>query len=377
MTTPNAQKPYNRAVLFSGGGLRFGYYLGIYQALCDHDAMPDIVIASCGGSFVAGLLEISGSTAEAYAHLLSCDCYEMLCRITPKPPKRTGSQLYHASQRLLINQVLKNTAYLTPSFLKSSLQKHVPKEMLHQLHKYSIAYIADEGADMPFWSFANTNAKASDRKNPINSIILASRLIATQHSVRTAQQWQLVLRCSSDALANKLNEISLTNPMHHYHPKKIHAEHWIDTDMPLGVAVRASISDMYYLPPLKYADFSLLGGVLNLTPIELACQMANTVYAEAKTDYDTLLAEPAIHQVFGFSANQRLQAVRDYQHPDTDIHWMDTTDNSQQLRPAIGKKFRWTRGYIDAIYPTFTEFQDIMRAQYDYGYQRAAQQFRL
>ncbi|MGO2448408.1 patatin-like phospholipase family protein [Psychrobacter sp.] len=76
-------KPFNTAVLFSGGGLRFGYYLGMYQALYEQAKTPDIILASCGGALVAGLLEVTGGDSEqAFERLQSRECYDMLCRIT-------------------------------------------------------------------------------------------------------------------------------------------------------------------------------------------------------------------------------------------------------------------------------------------------------
>ena len=48
-----------------------------------------------------------------------------------------------------------------------------------------------------------------------------------------------------------------------------------------------------------------LGEVINLTPIELAAQLADTIFAETKVGYDSLLAAPAIQRVFDFDSNQR------------------------------------------------------------------------
>ena len=52
-------KPYERVQLFSGGGSRFGYYLGSYAALVAHDLTPDIIIGTCGGSLSAYLVQLA------------------------------------------------------------------------------------------------------------------------------------------------------------------------------------------------------------------------------------------------------------------------------------------------------------------------------
>ena len=63
---------------------------------------------------------------------------------------------------------------------------------------------------------------------------------------------------------------------------------------------------MYYLPPTYIRMLGwCLGEVINLTPIELAAQLADTIFAETKVGYDSLLAAPAIQRVFDFDSNQR------------------------------------------------------------------------
>lgn len=351
MTTP---KPFHRAILFSGGGLRFGYYLGMYQALCDNDKQPDVVIASCGGAFVAGLLEVA-TAKDALNLLTSRDCHQMLCRITPKRPPLPTTYALPAITRFISHQCvqrLKNTPIPTTIF-----QPKPTHQRLHALNRQSIAYIEQESETQPLWQFGDTQTN-------ISSIILASRLEPTTH------QWQVLLRCSHPQLANQLSSLNLVNVMSHYSPQHISPQHWITAAMPLAVAVRASISDMYYLPPLHWQQHTLMGGVINLTPIELACQLACEVFAETKAGYDKYLAEPAISRVFGFSANGRLQDVQRYTHPQGQIHWIDTADNAKHLCPAITKKLRPLHGYLDAKRPDFARFQEIMQAQYQFGYQR-------
>lgn len=54
-----SNKLYERLQLFSGGGSRFGYYLGSYAALVDNDLTPDIIIGTCGGSLSALLVHLA------------------------------------------------------------------------------------------------------------------------------------------------------------------------------------------------------------------------------------------------------------------------------------------------------------------------------
>lgn len=355
--------PFNSAILFSGGGLRFGYYLGMYQALCDDGKKPDIVLASCGGAFVAGLLEVAPDPKQAFELMLSHDFYSMLQRITPNPPRHRTDYVLPAVARLLTSQLLDKMPPFWHTF--ASLNQPISPKILETLTRQSLAIIDNESDSNPFWQF-NPNHKIP---SAINAIILASQLLETNHQL----QWQPLLRCTTPALAEQLRALDLPNVMATYNSTKIHANHALIDDMPLSIAVRASISDMFYLPPLQWQNKTLMGGVLNLTPIELACGLANTVYAETKAGYDKLLAEPAIRSVFGFSPNERLGHVHNFSPTTGQIHWINTADNAQHLRPALAKKLNLRQGYMDVVRPNFATYQAIMTEQFKFGYQRTVQ----
>ncbi len=106
---------------------------------------------------------------------------------------------------------------------------------------------------------------------------------------------------------------------------------------------------------------------MDLTPIELAQALATTIYAETKADYDTRLAEPAIYQVFGFLANERLNDVRHIMQNSPNIHTVHTANYRQHIAPFIGKRFHW-HGGLFASYPNFNDYQRIAKAQIEYGY---------
>lgn len=369
----SGQKLFNKAVVFSGGGLRFGYYLGVYQALCDNQQKPDLILASCGGAFIAGLLELTENGLQAFKLLQSQACYDMLCRITPKPPIKTPDYALAAIKRWLItqgNQIAQKQPRIPLSLFESSLTSKTANQIVTTLTQQSIAYIANETDSNPLWPFTADQDVA--KTNGFNSIIIASRLAPAVQG----NQWQVVLRCNHPSLAQQLKLLNPPNVLAKYQPQLIHPAHHIANDMPLNIAVRASISDMYYLPPLLWQDNILMGGLLNLTPIELACQLASTVYVETKAEYDKWMAEPAIHSVFGFMANNRLKEVHAYDDNSTQLHWIDTANNAEHICPAISKKLRLRQGYIDVVRPDIASYQTLMQEQYTYGYQRTIEALR-
>lgn len=70
---------YQRAVLFSGGGTRFGLYLGMYAALDEMGLKPDLLIASCGGSLAAAIIQAFERDAERKSYLQSEEFYRFIC----------------------------------------------------------------------------------------------------------------------------------------------------------------------------------------------------------------------------------------------------------------------------------------------------------
>ena len=177
-------------------------------------------------------------------------------------------------------------------------------------------------------------------------------------------------------------------PAHALADGRIHQSVAILTEWEFVSAIRASMADMYYLPPTHIEELGwCLGGVINLTPIELACQLGETVFAETKAGYDSWLAAPAIQRVFGFDPNQRLAQVHDYSSMGTGLidnvahqnrranhlHWLPFADNGQQLvGQHVQKRFNVKQMTIELMHSDYDGFVQQMQAQWQYGYQRTA-----
>lgn len=50
------KKPYPTVAVFSGGGTRYALYLGMYAAMQHYGVKPDLLIAACGGSIAANII---------------------------------------------------------------------------------------------------------------------------------------------------------------------------------------------------------------------------------------------------------------------------------------------------------------------------------
>ncbi len=341
-------KPYNSALLFTGGGLHCGYYLGLYQALCEHGKRPDVVIASCGGSLVASLIASTPDIHAACNLFLSRDYHEMINQLKTNKAKTPFTYTLPAIKRYL-------------NFHNKKAKTYLDIKDIDQLTTLSLINM-DIRALKQFYDNKNCHQTAV--------IIVASHLTFNN---QLPDKWQTLLWSSQQSLTNHLLTLNPKNPLAMLSPSTIDERHYITDDLPMSVAVRASIADMYYLPPFSWCTnvqkLLLSGGVLNLTPIELATTLANTVYAEHKADYDNKLAEPAIFHTFGFRANERLQTVRHILNNNPNIHTVNTANYRKHINPLIGKKWHW-QGHLKAQYLSFDHYKSTAQKQIDYGYQQ-------
>jgi len=386
-------KPYERVQLFSGGGSRFGYYLGSYAALVEHDLAPDIIVGTCGGSLSAYLVQLASDPKDLQALMCSRELYSVIKAIrhvTPDEANRRAKMRYitHALKRL----------GLSLSHQSSKAQRHRQADsyarLLDELQQLAMFRIDNEEQWLDELAGVSIN-----RHNDFNAnhttpeiAIIASRLYsasadsdllnnnlansswtdtsASNHHVKLQE-----LLFAPPLLAEYLSDLPterMTSPTYSFANQRIHPPVKLLTQWDIQSVVRASMADMYYLPPIHITELGwCLGGVINLTPIELACQLAKTVFAETKDGYDAWLAAPAIKRVFGFDPNERLAAVHSYQSKSTQPHRLPFADNAQQLTGKnVQKRFNLQQMTVELIHADYDGFVQQMQAQWQYGHQR-------
>ena len=397
-------KPYERVQLFSGGGSRFGYYLGSYAALVAHDLTPDIIIGTCGGSLSAYLVQLAPDPKDLQQLVCSRELYRTVNAIRHVAPDEANRRIKlrymtHALKRWrLSRQLSKRQQYQ---------QSDSHDRLLDELQQLAMFRIDGEDQWLDELSrFASTENENSQFSYTAPGIaIIASRLYqppvldissnTASNSVSNALlnkspklQELLFAPPRLSSFASSLNFENMMAPAHVFADGRIHPSVKTLTQWEFATAVRASMADMYYLPPTHIQELGwCLGGVINLTPIELACQLAETVFAETKAGYDLWLAAPAIQRVFGFDPNQRLAQVHDYNSMGTGLidnvahqnrranhlHWLPFADNGQQLvGQHVQKRFNVKQMTIELIHSDYDGFVQQMQAQWQYGYQRTA-----
>ena len=393
----NSIKPYQRVQLFSGGGSRLGYYLGSYAALVAHDLTPDIIIGTCGGSLSAYLVQLASDPKDLQQLMCSRELYHVISAIRHVSPDE-------ASRRLKIRYMTHALKRWRLSRNMSQLQQYQRadnyEQLLVELQQLAMFRIDNEEQWLDELSrFASTDNVTSQFAFSAPEIaIIASRLyqapdsdVASDISLNASLNENLKLqellfappRLSSFASNSSFEKMMA--PAHNFADGRIHPSVEILTQWKFVSAIRASMADMYYLPPTHIDELGwCLGGVINLTPIELACQLAETVFAETKAGYDSWLAAPAIQRVFGFDPNQRLAQVHGYQsieplylsnsnHRAQQLHWLPFADNGQQLvGQHVQKRFNLKQMTVELMHSDYDGFVQQMQAQWQYGYQRTA-----
>lgn len=384
-------KPYERVQLFSGGGSRFGYYLGSYAALVAHDLTPDMIVGTCGGSLSAYLVNLAPDPRDLQELMCSRELYRVITAIRHVAPDEV-------SKRLKIR-------CMTQAFKRWRLTKQKANgQRLRQVDNYE--RILDELQQLAMfrvdkeekWLDELSGLSLKQNNNLCNPTapeiaIIASRLHPTASQGTTVDnafhndfRLQELLFAPPRLAALDLIAEKLNSPAHTFATGRITQSVRTLTKWDFAPAIRASMADMYYLPPTHIAALGwCLGGVINLTPIELACQLGHSVFAETKAGYDSWLAAPAIQRVFGFDPNERLAQVQGFDSTETlpradsvetsprvnQLHWLPFADNAQQLaRQHVQKRFNIRQMTVELIHSDYDGFVQQMQAQWQYGYQR-------
>ena len=384
-------KPYERVQLFSGGGSRFGYYLGSYAALVAHDLTPDMIVGTCGGSLSAYLVNLAPDPKDLQELMCSRELYRVITAIRHVAPDEVSKRL----KIRCMTQAFKRWR-LTKQKANGQRQQQADnyKRILDELQQLAIFRVDNEEQwldELSGFSLKHNNNLFNPTAPEI--AIIASRLYPTANQGTTASnsvhndfRLQELLFAPPrlavlDLIAEKLN-----SPAHTFANGRITQSVRTLTKWDFAPAIRASMADMYYLPPTHIAALGwCLGGVINLTPIELACQLGHSVFAETKAGYDSWLAAPAIQRVFGFDPNERLAQVQGFDSTETlpradsvetsprvnQLHWLPFADNAQQLaRQHVQKRFNIRQMTVELIHSDYDGFVQQMQAQWQYGYQR-------
>ena len=329
---------YQTCMVLSGGGFRYGYYLGMYAAVAERAKTPDLLLGSCGGAIAAAIIQSLPDDQQRKNWIASEQMYEFWRAFKPNQQAKFTRALWGAAKRKL---TFENAARIPDLF----------KDYLFEIQQY---------VPLP--------ALKTDKPD-IAVAIIAGKLLYTQTEVGRPRSnkklFKEIIFCNE-----KCSQLLLGMPSSiARHENAIHTELLIDTHMPINEAARASVSDMFYFRCHRYQANDYVGGAINLLPIEIAKRMAHETIIEIKSSYDQSFSIPALKAVFGIDGNQRLREVA----KQAVTLAIDTSDMQMALKSArIQKRINWRRNIIELIAPpSHKEYARMIDAQWQYGYDRA------
>lgn len=325
-------------MVMAGGGFRFGYYLGIYAALCETGRAPDLLLASCGGAIAAGTIQAFPDNAQRKAWLSSPAMYQFWLQLKSNEQASISRALLAALKRRF--------------FVKKAA---IIPDLFHD-------YLFEVPEVLPWPEIPLVNSD-------LDVAIIAGKLLYGETEVGqprgSRKLFAETVFCSPRSAALLQGASS---PLSVDGDNAIAAQLIADTTMPMAQAMRASVSDMYYFRCHSYAGENYIGGVIDLFPIEVAKQLAEQVVMELKGPYDNFFSLPALRTVLGIDGNQRLRHVLQQS---ADL-WVDTSDMTRALvENQIYKKVLWQKNKIKLIMPpSYEHYLKMIDAQWQYGYQR-------
>ena len=334
---------YKRAILFSGGGTRFGIYCGMYAFLEDNGLKPDLIIASCGGSMAATIISRFHDNIERKAYLQSEELYH-----------------YVSSPQLTAQKKL----YRLGGYCLRKLCEHRKAPIIEDVFNRYLVELP-QTLDEVFPSLAVT----SDQHVP--TVIIGSEILFSPGDAGKKRKDRKLYRKVIFTDRNTAGLISRTDiniSTNDYRHSAVDEQIEIRTGVPLLTASRISVSDMFYVPPVHIDGKYYAGGAIDLVPVELAEALADEVIVEKKQRY-TSIEEALVRSVLGYSGNKRLEDIKQA----TRHQGIDTTDAAKILRTySVSKHIDWKRMEIILNCPRdYNRFVHDMEMQWQYGYRKA------
>lgn len=340
---------FKRAVIFSGGGTRLMIYLGIFAALDELNMKPDILIASCGGSFAAAVINAFPDHFSRKEYLKSEEYFQFVSQTT-----------------LTRHKKLSEIGIF-------SLKKCFDKRKAPFIEDIFNRYLVEMPQDLTecFPSIKNTSFSKE-----IPTVIIGSELLFTpqdSQQLRNGKKLFQKVIFTDIETAKKIGEEYISTHPKSFKNSAVEETSKIITDFSMLESTRASVSDMFYVKPLALHDRYFMGGVIDLVPIELARHLSKEVITEKKQSY-TSIEEALIRSVFGFSANERLieteNIISEFQ--------IDTTGIKKDLKGHyLKKKINWKKLELDFSFPkTYPQFVEDMEMQWQYGFDQTVKNIR-
>jgi len=348
-----ASKPFKHAIIFSGLALDFTAYLGLYDAAVEAGKSPDLIIATSGGAVAAGIIAAYPDKNERLAFLESETFYHFMSDlpVTNNRPINFFTRLPRFVPRTY------GLAPLTPNLWRKPLSQ--PPNLAEQVE-----------FDVPF---------PSDPEGP-RVILIAGKLeFCRPNALRIGKKlftetWMTDPQTGA-SLAGMASPVGSK-----FRRSSVLEDAEVRTELSIGEALLASISEPYLFTPAMVGGEEYTGGAIDLWPVELAHTLADDLTLPKLPDL-TRTIELAFGSVFEYSNKRRMREVQNT----AVTHWVDLEDNREVLKDdsfwfkleMVKEESDGSRSYViprpRVVYTapaTYEGFLERIRLQYNYGYER-------
>ncbi|OQW46220.1 MAG: hypothetical protein A4S09_16630 [Proteobacteria bacterium SG_bin7] len=329
-------KPYNRIVVFSGGGFEFVQFLGMMEALEESGKKPDLIIATCGGSLAAMMVANIPDAKSRRDFILSKDFRSFFREA--RPTDKIGSlwtmySWYQGRKKEAANKLI-------PDIFRE--------------------YLVSLPNSLSVFKFSEGFATSS-----IPIVIIGGKVLFEPEHV------------GQDIKAKLYREIFFTTPnvatylegrksvIAHLAPESsIESNISVVTDFKISEAARAAIASPFLLPPTLIRGEYFVGGSIDLYPLELARSLGDEVLMSFGEGYDDSGSGKLVKATYQYNVNERLQLVHDLE----STWWVDFSDREQALKKKDGLGVNASGFSISFQMPKDDEpFNRHIMAHYDYG----------
>ncbi|HSR90167.1 MAG TPA: patatin-like phospholipase family protein, partial [Gemmatimonadales bacterium] len=291
-------KPFQRALVLTGGGFKFMYEFGVYDALVDRGWKPDVIITTCGAAVVGAVIHGVPDRTERLAVLQSP---AMLEAFRAFKLKRGG---FRDIERLIRKLSHYQTGWQTNSDVVPDL--------------FSLTLFDDDSIRLPFWQKSFADRGPDDP----HIVVVGATAAFSPHDVETPRKGRKLYEETyfTDPEIAKLIE-GFKSPIGQAYPNSaVSVDTKVFTDFSVGDAASISIRDPFLMKPLHREGQYFTGGNIDLYPLELARHLASEVvmtFNSGMVDFELL----AIDVTLGYNMNDRLRTITGR----SVDHWVDAT----------------------------------------------------
>lgn len=323
------EKPFRRALVLTGGGFKFLYFIGMYDALKDSGWVPDIIISTCGASVAMAVIH---GEPDRYRRLELIQSEAMLDAIRGFRLERGG---FRDIERLLRHISRYQRGWEAGSDVIPDV--------------FNLAFYDDDPVNLPGWHRSFEDRSPGEP----HLLMLGSTIGFGPEDVGTRRRGRKLFvetYFTDSVVARHLK--GFTSPIAAAFPgSAVATETRVRTDISVGDAAMISIRDPFLFKPIRKGDTWFMGANVDLYPLELARHLADEVVMTFNSPFNDFEIR-AIGVSLGYDMNARLRQVTG----SPVDRWIDATLGGVR-RFAMDPRLHYGFPTLFALRPTLPEDQ--------------------